>query len=91
MFALLLAKGSVAQISRPANDKRLPIRLVDVAEESGIVLQNLAGGARKDYLLEVAGNGAAWLDYDNDGWVDLLIVNGSKIERLEDGGDPLVA
>lgn len=91
LSALLLATGSVAQISRPANDKRLPIRLVDVAEESGIVLQNLAGGARKDYLLEVAGNGAAWLDYDNDGWVDLLIVNGSKIERLEDGGDPLVA
>jgi hypothetical protein len=69
----------------------LPIRLTDVAAEAGITLLNLSGGARKDFLLEVAGNGAAWLDYDGDGWLDLLIVNGSKIAHLERGGDPMAA
>ena len=35
------------------------IRLVDVAEQAGITLLNICGGASKDYILEVNGNGAA--------------------------------
>ena len=43
------------------------IRLVDVAGQTGVTLMNICGGASKDYIVEVNGNGAAFFDYDNDG------------------------
>jgi len=87
-IGLFLCAESGSQRAAP---EPLPVRLVDVAAEAGVTLQNLSGGPRKDYLLEIAGNGAAWLDFDGDGWLDLLIVNGSKIEHLERGGDLMAA
>lgn len=95
LCGLLLAAASLL-LSADSRSQRsaaepLPIRLVDVAAQAGVTLQNLSGGPRKDYLLEIAGNGAAWLDYDGDGWLDLLIVNGSKIEHIERGGDLMAA
>jgi hypothetical protein len=90
LLALVLTLStSLSSQKTPAEP--LPIRLTDVAAEAGITLQNLSGGPRKDFLLEIAGNGAAWLDYDGDGWLDLLIANGSKIEHLDRGGDPMAA
>jgi len=64
---------------------------VDVAEKVGITLMNVHGGATKEYILEANGNGAAFFDYDKDGDVDALIVNGSTLENYRQGGDPMVA
>jgi len=69
----------------------LAIRLVDVAAQSGLTLLNICGGPAKDYIVDEVGSGAAWFDYDNDGNLDVLIVNGSTRERVKQGGDPLVA
>jgi hypothetical protein len=67
------------------------IKLVDVAAQAGVTLLNVTGGASKDYIVDVNGNGAAWFDYNNDGNLDLLIVNGSTREQIKRGGDPMVA
>ncbi len=64
---------------------------VDIAEKVGITLMNICGGSQKDYIVEANGNGAAFFDYDNDGEVDVLIVNGSTLEHYKKGGDPMVA
>ena len=64
---------------------------VDIAEKVGITLLNICGGPQKDYIVEANGNGAAFFDYDNDGNVDVLIVNGSTLEHHKKGGDPMVA
>jgi hypothetical protein len=41
--------------------------------KGGHHLMNICGGSRKDYIVEANGNGAAFLDYDNDGEVDVLL------------------
>ena len=67
------------------------IKLVDVAAKAGVTLLNICGDTTKDFIVDANGNGAAWIDYDNDGSLDLLIVNGSTREHMKQGGDPMVA
>ena len=56
-------------------------RFVNVAEEAGLVRPTVFGHAgSKDYILEAIGGGAAWLDFDGDGWLDLLLMGGSRLE-----------
>jgi len=66
-------------------------KFVDVAAKVGITLMNICGGTSKDYIVEANGNGAAFFDYDNDGKIDVLIVNGSTLDNYKKGGDPMVA
>ncbi len=54
-------------------------RFVDAAAESGLTGLTLAGRPEKDHLLDSAGTGAAWLDFDRDGLLDIYIVNGWKL------------
>src|SRR5689334_18032761 len=68
-----------------------PFRFVDVATETGITLLNVAGTKSKSYLIDSTGNGAAFLDYDRDDDLDVLIVNGSSLPRMKSGGDQMVA
>jgi len=85
--AALLAAANLV-VPRAANP---PFRLVDVAKESGVTLLNLAGTPSKSYIVDSTGNGAAFLDYDRDGNMDVLIVNGSSLPRFKSGGDTMVA
>ena len=57
-----------------------PYRFVDVAPEAGLTRVVLAGRPGKDHLLDSAGTGAAWLDYDRDGLLDCYVVNDWRIE-----------
>jgi enediyne biosynthesis protein E4 len=86
-IAVLLILGSSLALSAP---DAFP-KFVDVAAKVGITLMNICGGASKDYIVEANGNGAAFFDYDNDGNMDVLIVNGSTLENYKNGGDPMVA
>jgi hypothetical protein len=56
---------------------------VDVAPEAGVTRVVLAGRPDKDHLLDSAGTGAAWLDYDRDGHLDAYIVNSWTISGSE--------
>ena len=53
---------------------------VDVAEHAGLVAETIYGDANhKDYILETVGCGCAFIDYDNDGWIDIFILGGSRM------------
>jgi len=67
-----------------------PITFTDVARAAGLTVLNIAGTAAKDFLVDSTGNGVAFFDYDNDRDQDVLIVNGSTLERLAKGGDQMV-
>ncbi len=52
-------------------------RLVDVTALAGLDFRHNSGAFGEKYLPETMGPGCAFLDYDGDGWLDILIVNGS--------------
>ena len=52
-----------------------PIEFTDVTTEAGIRFKHNSGAFGKKYLPETIGAGGAFLDYDNDGWQDILLVN----------------
>jgi hypothetical protein len=59
---------------------------VDVAPAAGLTAKTVYGGERtKRYILETTGGGVAFFDYDNDGWLDIFLVNGSRL------GEPVAA
>src|SRR5258706_1031984 len=58
---------------------------VDVASAAGIDFHLTCGGKEKLYILETQCGGAAAFDYDNDGWMDILLVDGSTIEDYRAG------
>jgi hypothetical protein len=52
-----------------------PIEFVDVTAEAGVRFKHNSGAFGKKYLPETIGAGGAFLDYDNDGWQDIFLVN----------------
>ncbi len=56
----------------------------DVSKQAGLTgWRHKMGGAEKRYILETPGSGVALLDYDNDGWLDIYLVNGSTYDALD--------
>src|SRR5437868_3112927 len=54
---------------------------VNVAATAGLRAPVIYGSAGKtDYVIEAMGCGAAFLDYDNDGWLDILVLTGRRLE-----------
>jgi hypothetical protein len=54
----------------------LPFRLIDVTAAAGIQFQHNSGACGGKLLPETLGSGCAFLDYDADGWQDILLING---------------
>jgi hypothetical protein len=57
-------------------EESLGFRLIDVTRSSGLEFDHHSGSFGAKYLPETLGPGCAFLDYDNDGWQDILLVNG---------------
>jgi enediyne biosynthesis protein E4 len=61
-------------------------RLTDVAAAAGLHAPTIYGGiAHKDYIVETMGCGCAFLDYDNDGWLDILLLCGTRFGEVPQG------
>src|SRR5712664_71227 len=85
LFSLFVAAdGSSNQNSK--SSKPLAY-FTDVAKEAGLTMMNVFGGVdTKKYIIETTGTGVAIFDYDNDGWPDIFIVNGTKLEGFPTKG-----
>jgi hypothetical protein len=80
---VLWALASTALLlSPPAAPAPWPVSLVDVAERAGLRHPSVYGGLEeKRFIIETNGAGVAFLDYDNDGWVDVLVLNGTRLKE----------
>ena len=93
----MLAAGCVlisgllcAQQTKSAAPPPAPVAsFTDVAEKAGLTAPNVFGGIdTKKYIIETTGSGVAIFDYDNDGWPDIFLVNGTRLEGLPSGHGP---
>jgi len=84
---LMIAAGSLLAFS---DDTRIPIpQFVDVSATSGITFEHICGSPyEKNYIFEAKGGGLAAFDYNNDGLMDLLLVQGSTLDRVRAGDSP---
>jgi hypothetical protein len=81
--------ASPAQKTAPAAANGLDVKFINVARESGLNAKTIFGGQHKNkYLLETTGCGVAFYDYDSDGWLDIFLVNGSRLEGFPAGQAP---
>jgi enediyne biosynthesis protein E4 len=88
LFAQGVASHTVKPVARPApSGKPFNAHFVDVAASAGLTAPTIYGGAEsKKYILEATGCGCAFIDYDNDGWMDIFLLSGTRL-----GGDPVEA
>ncbi|WP_263380969.1 CRTAC1 family protein [Granulicella paludicola] len=84
---LLLAASAMhaqtqQQVYQATAEHPTPAWFVDVAAKAGITVRNVNGSAtNKRYIVEATGSGVAIVDYDNDGWPDIFLVNGQELEQ----------
>jgi hypothetical protein len=58
-----------------------PVVFMNIAEQAGLARwRNVTGTPQKNVIVEAKGSGVALLDYDNDGWLDIYLVNGSTFD-----------
>src|SRR5580698_9063507 len=61
----------------------------DISEKAGLTKwRHVMGTPQKNFILETIGSGVALLDYDNDGWLDIYLVNGSTYEAMKGTAEP---
>jgi hypothetical protein len=56
-----------------------PVQFVDIAAQAGIAFRHENAASPERHLYETVGSGVAWIDYDNDGWLDLFFANGADV------------
>jgi len=72
-------------LKRPPENAPPTILFADVTRAAGIDFRLTCGGPEKRYIMESMCGGVAVFDYDNDGWMDIFLVNGSTLEDLKAG------
>lgn len=65
----------------PAPAPASAVQFIDVAEKAGLNVPNVWGGVEhKRIIIETKGSGIAFFDYDNDGWLDIYLTNGNRLD-----------
>lgn len=82
-----VATHTVKPLARPAFSGRpFHAHFVDVAAAAGLQSPVVYGGVEsKKYILEATGCGCAFIDYDNDGWVDIFLLSGTLLTGAPPG------
>jgi hypothetical protein len=84
-----MAGTGLTAISLTGEEQSLKFSFTNVARKAGLNAVTVFGGKETNkYLLETTGCGSAFLDYNNDGFMDIFLVNGSVLEGFPRGREP---
>ncbi|MBX7174899.1 MAG: CRTAC1 family protein [Pyrinomonadaceae bacterium] len=73
------------------SQNQFSVTFIDIAKEAGISETTVYGGVdSKKYIIETNGCGVAFFDYDNDGWTDVFVMNGTRLEGFPKGKEPTI-
>jgi len=75
----LASLGGIAGVEAWQAVQQTPGNFVDITATSGVRFQHVASHTSKKYLMETMGSGVALFDYDNDGRLDIFLVNGAPL------------
>ena len=76
------SRGVTAQPRGKPSGLPFAAKFIDIAPQAGLIHPVIYGGVdKKDFILETVGCGCAFIDYDNDGWMDLFVLSGTRIEN----------
>jgi hypothetical protein len=82
----------VAKAAKPRTDRSnfppVPV-FKDIAKDVGVTVSHIASSEAR-YVIDSTSGGAGLFDCDNDGKLDIVLVNGSTVDRLRQGGDSMV-
>jgi len=80
--AIALQKSAPKPTAPKSESKSADFAFTDVTTQTGLAgaINVLAASPRKRWLLEEIGCGIALFDYDNDGWLDIFMVNGTRFD-----------
>jgi hypothetical protein len=62
-----------------AQPRQLSVSFHEVSGESGFAFQHVSGASPQKHFEETMGSGAVFLDYDDDGWIDIFVVDGGSV------------
>src|SRR5215469_3920976 len=89
---LLFCSSGLLAARVGAGDSPIPdlgFHFANVARQSGLTGMTIYGDEHRNrYLLETTGCGAGFIDYDNDGWEDVILVNGTRLDPMTSGEAP---
>ena len=77
----IASRNVAAQPKSAPSGRPFNARFTDVAKQAGLRASTIYGGIdSKKYILEANGCGCAFIDYDNDGWMDIFLLSGTRLE-----------
>ncbi len=86
----VINRGAAPEPKAAFSGKPFQAKFKDVAATAGLGTASLTVGNpdSKKYIIEANGTGAAFVDIDLDGWLDIFLVNGSRLEGFPKGSEP---
>ena len=85
----LATVSSQPRATRIAAGQEFPVSFTNIASVVGFSEPTIYGDIdRKRYIIETNGCGVAFVDYDNDGWVDLFMLSGTRLTGMPVGREP---
>ncbi len=90
LFVFFIIAATIYADAQTDGEKNpFPVSFTDIAAQAGLREVTVYGGINsKKYIIETNGCGVAFFDYDNNGWTDVFVMSGTRLEGFPKGKEP---